>query len=71
MQVIQIVKRYGLVGGMEEYVFQLSSELSKQGVEVVVLCEKSFSKDSSVKVIELGRSIKPRWFSHYQFSQIR
>ena len=69
MQVIQIVKRYGLVGGMEEYVFQLSSELSKQGVEVVVLCEKSFSKDSSVKVIELGRSIKPRWFSHYQFSQ--
>ena len=55
---------------MEEYVFQLSIELSKLGIEVIVLCEKSFFEDSSdVKVIELGETIKPRWFSHYQFSQ--
>ncbi len=70
MQVIQIVKKFGPVGGMEEYVFQLSIELSKLGIEVIVLCEKSFSRDSpSIKVIELGETIKPRWFSHYQFSQ--
>lgn len=70
MQVVQVVKRFGPVGGMEEYVFRLSIELPKLGFEVVVLCEKSFSSDSfPVVVIELGETIKPRWFSHYQFSQ--
>ena len=70
MQVVQIVKRFGPVGGMEEYVFQLSIELSKLGIEVIVLCEKSFFEDSSdIKVVELGETIKPRWFSHYQFSK--
>ena len=35
-----------------------------------MLCEKSFSSDSfPVVVIELGETIKPRWFSHYQFSR--
>tara|TARA_B100000035_G_scaffold302128_1_gene299434 strand:+ start:1587 stop:2642 length:1056 start_codon:yes stop_codon:yes gene_type:complete len=70
MQIVQIVKRYGTVGGMEEYVFQLSTELIKLGCEVIVLCEKSFSGNTSeVKVYEVGSSAKPRWFSHYQFSQ--
>ena len=70
MQIVQIVKRFGPIGGMEEYAFRLSIELSKLGFEVIVLCEKSFSSDSfPVVVIELGKTIKPRWFSHYQFSQ--
>ncbi len=70
MQVVQIVKRFGPVGGMEQYVFQLSIELSKLGIEVIVLCEKSFSEDfSDVKVIELCETTRPHWFSHYQFSQ--
>jgi len=70
MQVIQIVKRFGLVGGMEEYAFRLSIELPKLGFEVTVLCEKSFYEDfPTLKVVELGETIKPRWFSHYRFSQ--
>ena len=70
MQVVQIVKRFGPVGGMEEYVFKLSTELIKLGCEVTVLCEKSFSENTSeVKVYELGPSAKTKWFSHYQFSQ--
>ena len=63
MQVVQIVKRFGQVGGMEEYVFQLSIELSKLGIEVIVLCEKSFFEDSSeIKVVELCESSKPGGF---------
>jgi UDP-glucose:(heptosyl)LPS alpha-1,3-glucosyltransferase len=55
---------------MEEYVFRLSTELSKLGYEVLVLCEKSFINDSSaVSVVELGESSRCRWISHYKFSQ--
>lgn len=55
---------------MEEYVFRLSTELSKLGCEVIVLCEKSFINDSStVQVFELGESSRCRWFSHYNFSR--
>ena len=70
MCIVQVVKRFGPVGGMEEYVFKLSTELIKLGCEVTVLCEKSFSSDYfQINVIELGETIKPRWLSHYQFSQ--
>lgn len=70
MQVAQVVKRFGLVGGMEEYAYRLSIQLSKLGLDVVVLCEKSFSKNlSEVMVIELGVNSKPNWFAHYKFSQ--
>lgn len=70
MQVVQIVKRYGTVGGMEEYVFRISTELSNLGLDVIVLCEDSCSTDSSaVQVVELGESSRSRWFSHYKFSR--
>jgi UDP-glucose:(heptosyl)LPS alpha-1,3-glucosyltransferase len=70
LKVIQVVKRFGLCGGMEEYVFHLTEELSKLGVTVKVLCEVQLTKTlSGITVIELGRSTKrPRWFSHIQFS---
>ena len=70
MKVIQVVKRFGLCGGMEEYVFRLTEELSKIGVKVKVLCEIQLtSTDHEITVIELGKSIeKPRWLSHIQFS---
>ena len=71
MEVIQVVKRFGLCGGMEEYVFRLTEELSKMGVKVKVLCEVQITKTQhQVEVIELGCSIKkPRWLSHLQFSK--
>jgi len=70
MQIVQIVKRFGLVGGMEEYVFRLSAELSKLGYDIVVICEKSFaSYPTGVSVVEVGICGKPHWFAHYRFSR--
>ena len=70
MQIIQIVKRFGLVGGMEEYVFRLAAELVKLNYQVIILCEQSYSLPvSGVKVVELGKCAKPRWMAHYEFSQ--
>ena len=70
-QIVQVVKRFGPCGGMEEYVFQLSKELVSAGLNVLVLCEKKVScpKHIEFDVIELGSSIrKPRWLSHLIFS---
>ena len=70
MQIVQIVKRFGPVGGMEEYVFLLSTELSKLGYEVIVLCETSFTTDATgVSVVEVGACGKPHWLAHYRFSK--
>jgi UDP-glucose:(heptosyl)LPS alpha-1,3-glucosyltransferase len=71
-QIVQVVKRFGLCGGMEEYVFQLSKELKSAGLNIVVLCEQKVSchKDNMLEVIELGSSLrKPRWLSHLIFSK--
>ena len=69
MQVVQIVKKYGPVGGMEEYVYQLAKELPKLGFQVIVLCEKSSMPSSAdVKIHEFGTHRKPHWISHYRFS---
>ena len=71
MEVIQVVKRFGLCGGMEEYVFRLSHELNRLGVHVRVLCEVQLTEEEEgVEVIKLGESIKkPRWLSHILFSR--
>lgn len=69
MQIVQVVKNYGLVGGMEEYVYRLAEELSLKGVFVTVLCERKFGKASDcVQVVELGSHRKPHWISHFRFS---
>ena len=70
MQIVQVVKKFGPVGGMEEYAYRLSIELTQLGIEVVVLCEKSFCKNfPEAEVVELGYNLKPNWFAHYKFSQ--
>lgn len=71
MEVIQVVKHFGLCGGMEEYVFRLSHELCKLGFHVTVLCEIQLTKEEDgIKVIPLGKSFKkPRWLSHILFSR--
>ena len=69
MQVVQIVKKYGPFGGMEEYVYQLAKELSKLGFQVIVLCEKSSVPSSAdVRIHAFGTHRKPHWISHYRFS---
>ena len=54
-QIVQVVKRFGLCGGMEEYVFQLSKELKSTGLNILVLCEQKVScpKHIQFDVIEL------------------
>ena len=68
---IHIVRRFGTVGGMENYVFELTHALSRQNHSVLVLCEINESKntDPSIKVIPLGRRLKkPRWLAQLNFS---
>jgi UDP-glucose:(heptosyl)LPS alpha-1,3-glucosyltransferase len=74
--VIQIVRRYGPVGGMEKYVFELSRALSRHGWQVKVLCESDCSEGSSldvtqpVEVVVLGnRFTKPRWLAQWAYSE--
>ena len=59
-QIVQVVKRFGLCGGMEEYVFQLSKELKSAGLNILVLCEQKVSCPEHIQfdVIELGSSEK-------------
>jgi len=70
MQIVQIVKRFGLVGGMEEYVFRIVTEFAKLDFQVIVLCEQNCSLPiENVTIYEFGRCGKPHWFAHYKFSQ--
>ncbi len=69
---IQIVRRYGPVGGMERYVWELSHALAKRGKPVRILCEKAHqfpAPETGIEVIELGEAPpKPRWLSMLRFS---
>ena len=71
-QVVQVVKRFGLCGGMEEYVFRLSENLISLGRKVFVLCEEKVNLPETCRaeVIKLDKTTrKPRWLSHLLFSQ--
>lgn len=73
---IHIVRRFGPVGGMENYVFQLVRCLSELGLAVTVVCETNESSKASavewgknIHVVELGnRFRKPRWLAQLGFS---
>ena len=52
---IHIVRRYGPVGGMERYVWELTHALAKQGQKVKIICERAYDTcDDKIDVIELG-----------------
>ncbi|TLS73936.1 glycosyltransferase family 4 protein [Mariprofundus erugo] len=72
MNLLQVVRRYGPVGGMERYVWELSRELAAMGHDVTVLCEALYADapPQGVRVIELGTvTAKPRWLAHLRFSR--
>ena len=71
LEVAHVVRRYGPVGGMERYVWELTHALSKLGINVTVICEKCFTKpELNIKVIELGEvKPKPRWLAMLRFSR--
>ena len=72
MKVIQVVKRFGICGGMEEYAYRLSHELNKIGIDVSVVCERKVNDpfNANFPIYELGETRKkPRWWSHLQFAK--
>ena len=71
--VVQVVRRFGPVGGMEAYVWHLSHELAKLGILVVVLCEAQAAEPThpGVRVIALVRRwpARPRWWAYLGFAR--
>lgn len=70
LNIIHVVKRYGPVGGMERYVWEVTRELRQMGHRVTVLCERCHAAHpEGVNVVELGETAKrPRWLSQLRFS---
>jgi UDP-glucose:(heptosyl)LPS alpha-1,3-glucosyltransferase len=70
MKIIQIVRRYGPVGGMERYVWETTRELVKLGHEVQVICEVCLAEaPAGIAVHQLGRMrYRPRWIYYMRFS---
>lgn len=61
MKVLQVVRRFGPVGGMETYVWELSRELLKKGVEVEIICEQDFSSvPTGIPTHLMGPAIETR-----------
>lgn len=71
MKLLQIVRRYGPVGGMERYVWELTRELRDLGHEVEVLCEVCLAeKPDGIVVHELGQvAPRPRWLALLRFGR--
>jgi UDP-glucose:(heptosyl)LPS alpha-1,3-glucosyltransferase len=69
MKIIHVVRRYGPVGGMERYVWELTRELVALGHEVEVICERCYpGKPQGIAVHEIGEiAWRPRWFSLLRF----
>ena len=63
LPVVHIVRRYGLVGGMETYVWQLTLGLAERGFDVTVVCEQVIgSYHPAIKIVKLGVvSAHHRW----------
>ena len=68
-RIVQIVKRFGPVGGMESYVWKLTHGLSERGLSVSVVCEQVIGKISAdIEIIQVEKSReKPRWKSMLLF----
>ncbi len=71
MKILHVVRRYGPVGGMERYVWELTRELQNLGHEVEVLCEVCLAeKPQGITVHELGTiAPRPRWLSLLRFGK--
>lgn len=71
MKILYVVRRYGPVGGMERYVWELTCEVAALGHQVVVICERCHTtKPKDIAVYELGEIIqRPRWLSLLRFSR--
>lgn len=70
LQLLHVVRRYGPVGGMERYVWELTRELAALGHEVEVVCERCHAeKPKDITVHELGEiAQRPHWLAQLRFS---
>ncbi|HEY4579637.1 MAG TPA: glycosyltransferase family 4 protein [Candidatus Acidoferrales bacterium] len=68
---LHVVRRYGPVGGMERYVWELTRALAAAGHPVTVVCERDYAGEhGGVAVHELGViAQRPRWLSLLRFSR--
>ncbi|MFZ3083239.1 glycosyltransferase family 4 protein [Rhodoferax ferrireducens] len=71
LELIHVVRRYGPVGGMERYVWELTRELQQLGHRVSVICERCHvEKPMGITVYELGEiAPRPRWLSLLRFGR--
>jgi len=69
-ELVHVVRRYGPVGGMERYVWELTRELVQLGHRVTVVCERCHAdKPAGITVVELGEVVaRPRWLALLRFS---
>jgi len=72
LHIIHVCRRFGPVGGMERYVWELTRELASLGHSVEVLCEKNLCTEPldgvAIHVLEKVPA-KPRWLGYLIFSR--
>jgi len=68
---LHVVRRYGPVGGMERYVWELTQALAQAGHPVTVLCERLHAvPPEGIEAHELGEvAPRPRWLALLRFSR--
>jgi len=71
LKLLHVVRRYGPVGGMERYVWEITRELRDLGHQVEVLCEICLAeKPQGIVVHELGTiAPRPRWLALLRFGK--
>lgn len=71
LHVVQLVRNWGPVGGMESYVWHLSHALAERHCRITILCEKAHAQPlaGNITVIVLGSlPPKPRWLLYWRFA---
>ena len=69
--VVQVVRRFGCVGGMESYVWFLSHELARLDYQVVVVCEECEGQpDPAIELVFVPKSLQQRrWKAMREFNR--
>lgn len=62
LSVVFLVRRFGLCGGMESYVWNLANQLVDLGVPIYLICEEVVDNNQNAKVILVPQSKSARSF---------
>ena len=70
LHLVHVVRRYGPVGGMERYVWELTLQLRQLGHRVTVICERCHTNSpQGIAVVELGEvTPRPGWIAAQRFA---